>query len=284
MITARTGNGRKHKLHRGPTDLTSSETEEGSSCSSCEPVDCADDELLRLAEERFGEEKLLEAYRLLRNVRDQTLLKSQHQSILSKAAHCEAAISDLIGEANDGSRGWTKQSEYGQRHTAIYYKIDTTTTRLDCRLETPIDAEFLIPLLSVMNESDLYATWVPSWQMPRIGVRSSRQIQKIGRVNQILQVIGDVPWPFSAREVLMKTQVVDEIDENGYFAVILRSLDPADAADDDDDGNPLPPSNPDIERIDFEGALLFRPCPRDHPIMARRSSGDRPMILVSFKM
>jgi len=270
-------------LHRETdvTDRTTTSDDDGSMSRSAH--DCSefrtDKELLALAEEKFDDLKVLEAYQLLQSVKDKACLSDNHRAMLSTAADSEAAISDLIGEPGSEDSGWIKQSEShgGRRHTDIYYKVDTVTSRLDCRVETPIETRLLIPLISVMNESDLYNTWIPSWTVPKIGVRSSKQLQKIGRVNQILQVIGDVPWPFSAREVCLRTEIVDNIDADGFFAVILRTV--------VDDGNyTVPPENPDMKRIDCEGALLFRPCPLDHPVMLRRSKLDGPMILVSFKM
>ena len=287
-------------LRREPTSLTDrtvAEEDDEASCECLTPprsgsttqqqeqhnVDLSDQELIALAEEKFEQEKVLEAYRLLQRVRDPKLLGAAHRSICATARDCEAAIADLIGEPDDddeaGSGGaWKKQSEsHGKRDTVVHYKIDHAKARLDCRLETPIEASLLIPLISVMNESDLYQTWVPSWKTPKIGVRSSRQLRKIGRVNQMLQVIGDVPWPFSPREVVMRTDVVDEIDAGGFFAVRLHTV---------YSGDGVPPKDPGNERVDFEGALLFRPCPKDHPAMIKttNNNNEEPMILVSFKM
>lgn len=274
-----------HQLVHRETDVTDRTTtateasDEGSLSSAQTSEFRTDRELLVLAEKKFDHLKVLEAYRLLQSVKDQACFSDTHRAMLSTAADCEAVISDLIGEPGSEGSGWKKQTEWhgGRRHTDIYYKVDTVTSRLDCRLETPIEAQLLIPLISVMNESDLYNTWVPSWTVPKIGVRSSKQLQKIGRFNQILQVIGDVPWPFSAREVCLRTEIVDNIDAHGFFAVLLCTV--------AEDGNyTVPPASSEMKRVDCEGALLFRSCPLDHPVMASRSKSDGPMILVSFKM
>jgi hypothetical protein len=241
-----------------------------------EGEDRSDDELIALAEELFAVEKVLEAYRLLQNVRDKDLLLEKHHRMCKVATECAAAISDLQSEPGTAESGWTKQGEsHGRHDTAIYYKVDGDA-RLTCRVETPIESSLLVPLLSVLNESNLYTDWVPSWQMPKIGIRTSRQLQQIGRANQILHVIGDVPWPLYPREVVMNTVAVDEIDADGFFAVRLHAVEP---------GGVVPPLDTSIERIDFEGALLFRPCPLDHSILVEsRRTCHEPMILVSFKM
>ena len=98
-----------------------------------------------------------------------------------------------------------------------------------------------------------------------------------GNVNQTFQIIGDVPWPFAVREVFLQTQVVDHIDAEGFFAMIL-------CTPDNDKDTPVVPGAADLKRIDCKGAMHFRPRPLDHPVIASRSQSNGPMILVSFKM
>ena len=104
--------------------------------------------------------------------------------------------------------------------------------------------------ISVLYESDLYTDWVPSWTRPRIGVRTTKQLETRGRANQLFQITVDVPWPFATREVIMNTIVVDEIDTNGYFCVRIHNADDHDKA---------PPVEEGIKRVDFKGLMLFRP-------------------------
>jgi hypothetical protein len=54
----------------------------------------------------------------------------------------------------------------------IYYQMNGN--KLTARLETPIEPNLLVPLLSVFNESSLYSTWLPRWERPmKVGVRES---------------------------------------------------------------------------------------------------------------
>lgn len=240
-----------------------------------------DSEWIALANKRYQEDKLFDAYRMLKNVQDKTLFSEEEIKICSVAVECESAIADLLEEP-DMRHGWTKQGEcHGEYDTTIFYKVDPATAHLTCRLETPIEFSLLIPLLSVLNESNLYTDWCPSWTRPiAMGITTSEQIQRIGRVNQMIHVVGKVPWPFYPREVFLETIAIDDIDENSYFAVRLYSKTP---------GGIVPELEPSVERVDFQGVLLFRPCPIDRMMMRKegnvnKSDERKSMILVSFKM
>jgi hypothetical protein len=243
----------------------------------------SDNELITLANERYNEDKILEAYRILQKIENRSCLGENEKAICSVATECASAIADLLDEPdNIESSGWMKQGEcHGDYDTVIYYKVDKTNGHLTCRLETPIESKLLIPLLSVLNESNLYTDWCPSWSKPiNIGICTSEHVQRIGRVNQLIHVIGKFPWPFLPREVYLQTIAIDEIDDHGYFAVRLFSSQP---------GGMIPTPQPTVERIDFKGVLLFRPGSFDHPNLVMSSqdkkvNGRNPLILVSFKM
>lgn len=259
---------RSETVETESSSLTGSDTTPDSSPLS------DDSELISQAEALFEEEKVLAAARLLRNVKDSSLLKTSHKAILTLADELENAISDLTGPP---SAGWTKQGESqgSRRPTVIYYKFDEDCN-LTCRIETPIEASLLVPLLSVLNETDLYSTWVPYNRMPRLGLCKSVRLEQAGRANQTVQIVCDVPWPMQGRDVIIHAVAVDEIDEQGSIVVRMNSI---------AEGPAVPPVDPGIERIDFEGALLFRVCPPDHELLAKRETkSTEPMFLVSFKM
>lgn len=238
-----------------------------------------ENELLVAAANLFDVEKLSDARNALRMIRDPRIFSERHHHINNVARECEESILELIGEPGTVESGWSKQGEsHGKFDTTIYYKVDDES-KLTCRLETPIESSLLVPLLSVMNESDLYLDWCPSWRVlnGNIGIRSSRRLERIGRVNQMLHVVADLTWPFSPREVFMQTVALDDIDTNGYFAVRLHSNNLTSQA---------PPLQSNMERINFEGILLFRPYPLDSVVVAsgQVTAENEPKILVSFKM
>lgn len=244
-----------------------------------------DDERMAMAEEHMREERLLRAAHELRQL-PAHLLTPRHQQILAMADNFEAAIADLIEDPSNNNNNndthdggaWKKQGEsHGKRDTLIYYKVDGDA-RLTCRIETPIEASLLVPILSVLNETCLYETWIPSWRIPNIGIATSEQLEQTSRGTQTIRILANVPWPYSQREGIIKAVAVDEIDERGFVAIRLSSKVPV-------GGVVVPPPPPNVERIDFEGAMLLRPCPRNHELLLKSKHVYRePLILVSFKM
>jgi hypothetical protein len=265
--------GGREEASEAETDVTNSITE--SELRESDLEDDSDTELIARAEVLYKEEKILAAARLLRTVKDSSLLSSFHTGILDLAVASENAISDVVGPPVVGS-GWTKQGErHGKRPTNIYNKLDEHN-RLTSRIETPIEASLLIPLLSVFNETDLYETWIPHSTMPRIGVQKSKKLAHSGKANQIIQLVIDVPWPLYTREAIINALVIDEIDDQGYIVVRLNSL---------DSGLSVPPLEPYTERVDFDGTILFRACPDDHELLVNHKYETmEPLVLVTFKV
>ena len=227
-----------------------------------------DDGIIALAHERYSKNKILEAYRLLQSVKDKSLLSgAKEQEICNVAMECQNAISDLIEEPDHTTPGsvWKKQGEsHGEYDTTIFYKVENK--HLTCRLVTPIQSSLLIPIISVLNESDLYSDWIPSWTIPfTMGISTSNQHAKIGALDQIVHLIANVPWPFLPREVYIQSMVIDEIDEHNFFAVRLFTLYESEdgntnkTADNNGSLVKIPSPLPTVQRFDFNGVLLFRP-------------------------
>lgn len=241
----------------------------------------SDQDLLLEAEAHYTEERLLQAARLLRQVRDPSCLTNLHQKMLKNAKIVEHSVGEMFSTPNGGD--WKKQGEsHGHYDTSIYYKVQSGA-RLTCRIETPIPSSLLVPLLSVLNESSLYHTWIPSWTKPKLGVRQSKQLLNDTRGHQVIQIQCDVPWPMDSREVLMDVAAVDDIDENGFIIAKMRTLE---EKDDLPTGFTLPALEKNMERAEFDGAFLFRACPPDHPNYASTKTkfGSEDLILLQFTM
>lgn len=223
-----------------------------------------DQDLIVHAERLAEEEKLLEAARLLEKVKDHKLLSTHLKNVRFLAKDCKEAIADLL-DSNPEDDGWIYHGEnHGKSFdTELFYKVDDHA-RLTCRMETPIEPSMLVPLLATLNEVELFPEWIPSWRIPRMGVSSSKLLQQIGRANKIVQVTADMPFPYCKREAVLQATAIDEIDHGKYVAVRIHTLDV---------GGVVPPPEPGVERIDFQGTFLFR-ASQAHP----------GKILVSFKM
>jgi hypothetical protein len=246
-----------------------------------------DDELIRRAQDFLQEEQLLAAARLLRRVSDPSKLTPAHRGALHNAKACQAAVDDLLGQVDHTSgQDWKKQGEsHGSYSTTIYYKVDPSAgARLTTRIETPIPFSLLVPLLSVLNESDLYGSWIPSWKRPKLRLRKCKQLINDSRGHQIIQIQGEVQF-FTPREILMDVIAVDDIDEQGFIIAKMRTLETDTPTEDLPEGFSLPEMDDDVERIEFDGAFLFRACPKDHPSYSEaRKNTEEDLILLQFTM
>ena len=121
------------------------------------------------------DDKLLLAAYTLHGI-DNRHLQPLHHDILREAALFKELLRDnttyLEDENNNNNHGgWIKQGQHHGRHNfSIYYKLNNNNNNnksssrsgggggqeLSCRLETVIHSDLLVPLLSVLNESELY--------------------------------------------------------------------------------------------------------------------------------
>ena len=144
-----------------------------------------------------------------------------------------------------------------------------------------------------MNESALYHTWIPSWQTPfKLGIQESNQLLHDSRGHQVIQVSVSVPWPMKPREALFSVQAVDDIETNGFIIAKMTTIDSKDQEQEQTAKNNLPDNfevpelTPGMERCDFDGAVLFRNCPIDHPNYkaTRQKFPTDDLILLQFTM
>lgn len=224
----------------------------------------SDDELIRQAQVEIDGERFLVAARLLQRVNNQDALKPAHQKVIEKAKIIDDIIKTHMIPAEEDTE-WKKQAEtHGNRDTIIYYKVEGHS-KLTCRIETPIEASLLVPLMAVFNESELYETWMPQFKFPfKMGVRKSDKLkEQPGRGAQVVKVTIDMPFPVADREVVFDTFAVDAIDELSLISMKGTSLDVG-----AEDGL-VPPPEPGIKRIDFDCGWVIRRCPDDHPCLQK---------------
>ena len=209
-----------------------------------------------------------------------------------------ASSDDDNNKSNETNKSdeWIKQGEqHGGRHDfAMYYKV-SDTNQITCRLETPIEPSLLIPILAVLNESELYKTWIPQYKVPRLEVVKSEKLCQSGRVAQTILVETEVPWPIAKRELILKAVACDDIidpdhncdrsssnnnDGNGGgrkhgegASRILVRIQSLDCEDNGEDGLEILPAKKGV-RIKVDGGFVFEKCPIDHPMAKKTSSSD----------
>lgn len=213
---------------------------------------------LKKGEDLYKDDKLLQAGRILSNL-NESFLEEQHKKILEKARVGEDMMSDLKSSLNNNE--WIKQGRIENPATLIYYKLEKSDEKIQLltRIETPIHSSLLVPLLSVLNETELYQSWLPNWSTPRMKIRKCTKVAQVGRVSQIILLTFDLPWPITARELVLSAMAFDDIDENGEIGIHLTNLEIG-----DQEGAFKVPPQSDAVRVSLDGGFLFRKCPTDH--------------------
>ena len=223
--------------------------------------------------------------------------------ILQDSSSPITAPSDDESQNHMNADQWIKQGEqHDDRHDfAIYYKV-SATNQITCRIETPIKKELLIPILAVLNESELYKSWIPQYNVPRLKVVKSEKLKQSGRTRQTILVETEVPWPIAKRELILKAVSCDDIDSDdgdgssnsdsdentgkkspSRILVRIQSLDCEDSGE---DGLEILPAKDGV-RIKVDGGFVFEKCPSDHPMakksLSKAETGDgNDMILLTF--
>ena len=200
------------------------------------------------------DDRLLEAARILQNLKLEDGCESQyftkeHEEILKRANRCENILKELRSKPNPS---WNKiKDSYNHQDLTVHFKV-VKKTNVCCRIESVIDKSLLCPLLSVLNETELYNTWLPSWDIPKFKIRRSTKLHQRGRVSQILLLSVDLPWPVKPREVIIDAVAFDDIDANGEICIMLEGI--------NDALNEYIPAMPEHNhiRIVFKGGFLFR--------------------------
>lgn len=225
----------------------------------------------------YEDDRLLEAGRVLNSISDKSVLEKTHENISRKATLGEALIQDLkSADLDDGKHttynndddssngGWVIHGvSKGEFPTLTAHKLEKNgnSVELKARVETPIDNSMLSPFISVLNETELYETWLPSWTVPKFKVQRCQKLSQTGRCSQVLIVTFDLPWPIASREVVLLADAFDDIDAKGDIGIRLETLSTG------DENGLVPPPDKSVVRIDVNGGFLIRKCPSNHPAL-----------------
>ena len=241
--------------------------------------------LLERAEEFYGEERLLKAAEVLKQVKDKdNCLTDRHKRILRWADLIESGIDNLLQDPERDGSPWIKQREqHGHRDFLVFYQL-TDNNKLIARIDCAFESSLLVPLLSVFNESELFSSWMPCWERPvRLGISRSEKLKDKGRGKQIIRVTTSLAWPFADREVVFRVMAADAIEEDRSCIAIQA------VSQTSDDDPVIPEATREAVRVDFSNFMLIQACPPDHPCVARSKhhSNDKdhePLILMNLTL
>ena len=245
------------------------------------------------------DDRLLQSARLLRKICDSLVSSSEEEEdkeelkdtkekekekmvkyVLEKAKQSESFI-EMLREDAEKDSSWETQKSFsfgGRDQTKIYYKTTENDTKLILRVDQAIKREMLVPVLATLNESQLYASWLPSWTMPKLKFSRTEKLDQRGRCSQLLLVTVECPWPFSTREVVLDALAFDDIDESGVVAVLLNSCD----CEDDERVPAIDHKFGQCTRVDFHGGFLFRAIPSEGEAWKKAREKHEDEMIVSF--
>jgi len=243
-----------------------------------------DDALLLKAEEYYREERLLKAAEVLKRVKDQErLFSDRHKMILRWAEIVENSIKKMLDDPEREGSPWIKQKEnHGHRDFIVYYEINKGN-ELIARIDCAIEASLVVPIISVFNESDLYASWMPSFERPiKLGLTFAEKLKEEGRGNQTIHIRTAFAWPFSDRDLFFRVIAVDTIeDDHGCIAIQVLSQT-------SEDDPIIPKPTRDAVQMEFSNFFMIRACPSNHPCLAgSKNIGGKdhePLIMLSMSL
>lgn len=187
------------------------------------------EQLSKEAHRLYKEDRLLDAAHLLRQINPSSLLTESEIEILKCADEYEKFFLPFLSSNADHnnwiSLGKTNIQGYvtDMQYLITREELSTSDFVLDMKIDTLLqDKSMVTPLLALLNESDLYSTWLPSWKLPRVRISESKQMYQTGRCSQVVQMLVDLPWPLSSREFILDGVGVDCVEHNKHPNISIR--------------------------------------------------------------
>ena len=145
----------------------------------------------------------------------------------------------------------------------IRNKNDSTSFELDIKISSIVHKSLLIYIIVLLNETDLFYQWFPSWKVPKVKVTRSERLQQIGRCSQVPLFTLQLPWPLNFVELVMDAFAIDDIKSSKSIGIRFNTLKSGDK-----DGL-VPPPEPKVNRLDGNGGFMF-----DIPSVERKKSAQ----------
>jgi len=229
-------------------------------------VELNDAAIIANAEKLLGQQRYMAAANLLQTVQNNALLSMKLRHVLTIADELEILLRDELSDSGPSKgHGWKKQCEsHANYDIGIYYKVDENHL-LTVRIDFILESSLLLPMLAVMNETDLFSDWMPTWKHPRVGLQRSMRMHEISRADKIIMVTVDMPFPFKARECVQRVIAIDAIDENSAILLYMKDI-PSGFYE---EGIDIPKPEKGIVRVDLESKMIIRACPNNHALLKK---------------
>lgn len=219
---------------------------------------------------QLGEEcRLLCAASIIEDI-DPKYYELEHYNIMRDVGKIKAVLRDCASSATSEDDEWTKQVEqHGKHEFSVYTKMDEASNKFSYRLETPIEASMLIPILSVFNETELFITWFPRYKFPKYQMTKSEKLVQLGRASQIVLLQTENQWPVPRRELLLKAVSCVNLQEDEESrsdaslntpSRIVVSIQSLDTENDGQHGLKISPSAAG-KRVAVDAGLVFEASP-----------------------
>jgi hypothetical protein len=262
------------------TDVQSA-TSISSATSFSSDVLQSDQELIAAGKALIREDKILAGLRLFRRVLDPKLLNNDKEIryALQQGKEMEDFTEMASSDVSWKKSGWKRCSGIHAHEFdgIIYNRVKGSTM---ARIETPIERSLCVPLLAVLNETQLCSTWTPKLHFPfRFGIDETTKHYSAGMLDQICSVAIDLPWPMHQREMVMHGFASEDVAENDRFGIVFKCI--------AEHEHVPPPSKSIVRGSGLQGGFLFQPCRKDHEAVQRfqqKDPSNEPKLLVTFLM
>lgn len=152
-------------------------------------------------------------------------------------------------------KNWATHIDDGE-NVKIKYKPRENSNMYDFLMEGTINAP-LLNIISVINEIDLFTTWIPRYTIPfKIGLRESRKTHQIGQIDQLVYFVADAPWPISDRDMHLLINASDDIESNNRIVITMKSYEPSQHPEYPQD---VPQPNSGVVRMFLDGGIVIEP-------------------------
>lgn len=219
-----------------------------------------------LAAKYLAEERLYDASRELSKV-DKEVLTKDEERVMEKAKKFQKYANVA---KNEYDPSWTNlgESRKNGRSFSSLYKINWGPLKVNFAMELLIERSLVLPLLAVLNEVDLYNTWLPKWGKPtRLEFVRTNTLRRSGMTIQDCTI--RVAAPLATVETYLRVEGVDDTVANREVTLTLNHLEVGDQE------GLVPPHEEGVNRVKINAVVLYRKAPKDEELKAKALRGKK---------